>query len=341
MNAETDLVAKIIELDETKAALNRALRKIDNIKAKHEDVISITREAIFDAAKGFNVPRVSEPQPDRRRSADEVAILHGTDWQLGKRTPSYNTEVCEKRIQKLASKVIEITDIQRKSHPVRECRVYLTGDLLEGEAIFAGQAHQIDASLYRQVIVDGPRITIGLLRTLLANFERVHVVAITGNHSRFQRRGLDHPETSSELIMLGAVKLALANEPRLTWAPLETPGERHWYAVDRVGDKGFLLWHGDQVRSGALGYSWYSFGKAIAGYRMGAVPEPFDYSLAGHFHQPVRMTVGNVTHWGGPSPESMNMYAAEQMKNLGTPAQWLFFAHPKRGVSAEYLIDLW
>ena len=333
-------MAMAAELEETKAALNRALRKLDAVKVKQEDVITATREAIADAAKGFQCPPIPVPKPDRRQGSAEVAILQGTDWQLGKVTPDYSTAVCEQRIKRLARKVVALTEIQRADHPVRECRVYLTGDLLEGEAIFPGQAYKIDASLFRQVIVDGPRITIGLLRTLLANFDRVHVVAVTGNHSRFLRRGLDHPETSSELMMLGAVQLALAGEERLTWAPLETPGERLWYAVDRIGDKGYLCWHGDQVRSGALGYSWYGFSKAISGYRMGAVPEPFDYSLSGHWHQPVRMSVGDVTHWGGPSTESTNTYAAEQMKSMGKPAQWLFFAHPKRGVSAEYLVNL-
>lgn len=334
------------ELEETKQALNRALRKLDAVKLKQEDVVQATREAIADAARGFQVPPVKPPNGvgasgrTSNTKAAEVAILQGTDWQLGKVTPNYSTAVCEERIQRLARKVLKLTEIQRADHPVRECRVYLTGDLLEGENIFPGQAHKIDASLFKQMIVDGPRITIGLLRTLLSTFDKVHVVAVTGNHSRLQRRGLDHPETSSELMMLGAVKLAMANEPRLTWAPLEAAGERQWYAVDPVGEKSFLLWHGDQVRSGALGYSWYGFSKAISGYRMGAVPEPFDYSLSGHWHQAVRMSVGDVTHWGGPSTESMNTYAAEMMKSQGHPAQWLFFCHPRRGVSAEYLVDL-
>src|SRR5262245_9286373 len=81
-----------------------------------------------------------------------------SDWHLAKRTASYNSDVCEQRIEAYADKVLRLTALQRSDHPVKHLRAYLLGDLLEDELIFPGQAHLIDASLYRQVMVDGPRI---------------------------------------------------------------------------------------------------------------------------------------------------------------------------------------
>jgi hypothetical protein len=141
-------------------------------------------------------------------------------------------------------------------------------------------------------------------------------------------------------MMYDVTRQILAHEPRLTWTPNVRDGERNWYAVDRIGEKGYFLFHGDQIKGGFAGFPWYGFGKKIMGWRMGAVPEPFDYALAGHFHTPTRMLVGNVTLWVSGSPESSNTYAAELLAAQGTPSQWLLFAHPRLGVTAEYQVHL-
>ena len=62
--------------------------------------------------------------------------------------------------------------------------------------------------------------------------------------------------------------------------------------------------------------------------------------MAGHFHTPTRMLVGRVRCWIGGSTESDNTYAAEMIAAQGTPSQWLLFADPSRGVTAEYEVHL-
>jgi DNA repair exonuclease SbcCD nuclease subunit len=101
-----------------------------------------------------------------------------------------------------------------------------------------------------------------------------------------------------------------------------------------------MLFHGDQVKGGFAGFPWYGFTKKVMGWRMGAIPEPFDYALSGHFHTPTRMLIGDVTLWASGSPESDNTYAAERLAAQGTPSQWLLFSHPQRGVTAEYQVHL-
>jgi hypothetical protein len=320
----------------------RLARQLAKAKASKEELVEAVYRAASDAAAGFSLPKVAKPARDARKRTAETAIAVLADWQLAKTTPTYSTEVCERRIAEYGDKVIELAEIQRADHPVREMRVYLLGDLVEGELIFPGQAHLIDASLYAQVMADGPRILGGFLRKMLGAFDKVHVVGVIGNHGSLGGRARRdyHPESNADAMMYEATRIYLKDEDRLTWAPNMAPGERHWYAVDYVGDKGFFLFHGDQVKGGFAGYPWYGFAKKIQGWRMGAVEEPFDYALSGHFHTPVRTLVGNVTHWGSGSTESHNTYAAEQLAAQGTPSQWLLFCHPKRGVTCEYQVHL-
>jgi hypothetical protein len=248
-----------------------------------------------------------------------------SDWQLGKKTPSYGSEVCARRIEELADRVCTVTDVQRSDHPVKDCRVYLLGDLVEGELIFPGQSHLIDASLFHQVMVDGPAILGQFVTRMLAHFETVTVVGVIGNHGAIggrSRREM-HPESNADAMMYEATRQRF-NDKRLTWESTLQPGERAWYATDDVGDRRWFLFHGDQCRGGFAGFPWYAFGRRLNSW---ANLYGFDYAAAGHFHTPVRglYAAGSVTHWGNGSTESDNTYAAENMAAAGTPCQWLLF----------------
>lgn len=335
--------AASLDVSELRGALSRALTALDDEKRKTASLIEATYRGARDAMLSMYLPPVPPPVKTHKSSlTPETAICVLADWQLGKLTPSYSSAVCAKRIEEYGDKVIRLVEVQRAHHPVRDVRVYLLGDLVEGELIFPGQAHRIDASLFRQVITDGPQILAGLLRKLAANFERVHVVGVIGNHGSLGGRARQeyHPETNADAMMYEVSKQAVSHEKRITWAPNLLEGERRWYAVDRIGKKGFLLFHGDQVKGGSLGYPWYGFGKRILGWANGGVPEPFDYALSGHFHTPVRGLYGRIRHWGSGSTESDNTYAQEFFAASGTPSQWLLFAHPENGVTAEFEVHL-
>lgn len=328
-----------------RAALGRALRALEKAKASKAELVEAVRSAARDASAALSLPMLPPPLPDHRSDDPEVAICVLSDWQLAKRTPSYNSTICEERIEEYARRVAKLTAIQRAAHPVRECRVYLLGDLLEGELVFPGQSHLADASLYRQVCVDGPRILGGLLRSLATVFERVHVVGVIGNHGAIggrSRRDM-HPESNADAMVYEIARLLTAGEPRITWAPNSTEGERHWYAIDQVGAKRFMLFHGDQIR-GHAGYPWYGTGKKVQGWAISFdrlwSNERFDYALYGHFHTPNRMFLNGITAWCNGSTESHNPYALEQLAAAGSPSQWLLFCHPERGITAEYLVGL-
>ena len=326
--------------EELKSALRKALRDLDKAKRHKDELVAAVYEAAKDGVAALSIPPVPKPPKDARKGEPETAIVMLSDWQLAKVTPTYSTEVCEERIERLADKVAKLAAIQRAAHPVRECRVYLMGDLVEGELIFPGQAHLIDASLYRQVVVDGPRILGNFLRRMAATFDKVHVVGVIGNHGALggrARRDM-HPESNADSMMYRVTQLALEDEKRITWAPTSSPGERHWYATDVVGDKTWFLFHGDQVKGGFAGFPWYGFGKKLLGWAHSV--ERFDYAASGHFHTPVSQYLNGIRHWGNGSTESDNTYAAEWLAASGEASQWVLFQHPTRGVTAEYLVRL-
>jgi hypothetical protein len=217
----------------------------------------------------------------------------------------------------------------------------LLGDIVEGELIFSGQHHQIDASLYRQVTIDGPRILSNFLRRMLANFDRVHVVGVIGNHGALGGRARRdyEPETNADRMLYRILQLLFAGEKRITWNVPDGGGERNWYAVDRIGEWSWLLCHGDQFR---WGVKTPSAEQKILGWATGAIPEKFNEVVCGHWHNINLMSLrgGTLTLRVNGSTESYNTFAQEMIGSMSRPCQWLFFAHEKRGVTVEHRVWL-
>jgi hypothetical protein len=351
MSGLKDTATREREIEELRLALDRALRNLDTAKRSRQSYVDAVYRATKDAMSAMVVPPVPKPVPDKRKGKPEVAVGVLSDWQLGKLTPSYNSEVCDKRIEQYGNKVVELTRIQRLDHPVRECHLFVLGDIIEGELIFPGQQHRIDASLYRQ-LGHGQRLLVNLIRKLLGEFSTVVVHMVDGNHGAlggpFRREY--HPESNADRIVYHNVKemLELIGEKRVSFNFPDPAGERNWYAIARIGNYTSLLIHGDQYRTTA-GMPWYSVQKKAGGWALGAIME-LTASIAGpgqtdidfgHWHQPTKITLNSVTARCNGSTESYNTYAQEQLAAVGSPQQGLRFVEPVKGiVTAEYPIYL-
>ena len=332
----SDILSDLAET-ETRAALDRALRKLDRADARREDLVAAVYRAAHDAARTMTIPPVPQPPKDKRKAKAEVAICLLADWQTGKVTPDYDSNVALERVERYAQKAIKLIELQRSHHPVNEARVYLLGDLLEGEEIFPGQAHRIDASLYVQLFATAEALA-KVVRAIAAVVPSVRVKGAIGNHGAMGgpvRRSYN-PETNFDAMLYNIARMLLRDEPRVEWDETFVAGERAWYATDEVLGKRWFLFHGDQVKSASFGIPWYGFNKRLLGWATSVAP--FEYSASGHWHVPVRMQVNAITHWGAGSTESGNTFAQEFLASGGQrPSQWLIF-QGEDGVTAEYQV---
>jgi len=158
------------------------MKQVDGLKNRHADMVEAVYQAAKDGIDAMTMPRIPAPVTKSGKGDPEIAIAVLSDWQIGKLTPTYNSEIAKRRIKEYGDKLVKLTNIQRADHPVDEVHVWFIGDQLEGEMIFPGQAHLIDSSLYRQLTIDGPEIMIEFLQKMLANFKKVKVIGVSGNH---------------------------------------------------------------------------------------------------------------------------------------------------------------
>lgn len=325
-----------------KVQLREALRQRDKAREKNIEFMAAIKAAIFELYAEIQLdvpePRIIKNKPE---GTPEVAILAAGDWQLGKKTPTYNTQVCEQRIQRLAEKAIELGRLHARIKPIDELHLYLLGDMIEGDGgIFPSQAYLVDSSLFQQVGVHGPRILSNLIGELLNFFPKIHVVGVIGNHGNLKiQGGAVNPETNMDRLLYEIVKNMFRNEDRVTWDIPQGDGERNFYAVDRLpGGWGSLLMHGDQIRGGVAGLGPSLQRKALGW--IDSIPEEWDYLFYGHHHTPAMLTINRRQARCNGSSESNNTYAQESLAAIGHPTQWMGFVSPNQGITAEYWIHL-
>lgn len=320
------------ETEELRALVRRLERRLATAKAKREDLVEAVYQAARDAAVTVGPPpKIPTPRRDRRSKAEEVALLHVSDWQIGKRTITYNSDVAAERLALLPDKVEELTELQRAARPIRKCVLFLGGDMVEGTGIFPGQVWEVDSTLYGQFF-HTVHLIVGLVRRLLAIFEEVEVWDEAGNHGRVAK---DSPDNYDRMVYRVA-RDQLAGERRLTWNH-----STHWHTIPQIGAYRPLLAHGDEVRSYGGNLPSYGIVKKVTAWASGVI-EPFHDAYMGHFHTPMVLVVPNGRRvFINGTIESDNQYAKEFVAATGLPCQRLNFVDPRKGrVTAEQLVWL-
>ena len=76
----------------------RLARLIDKYKNVRDEASHVVYQAAFDAFSSFNLPAVKKPELAKTMGTSETAVAVLSDWQMGKVTPDYNSEVLSKRM---------------------------------------------------------------------------------------------------------------------------------------------------------------------------------------------------------------------------------------------------
>jgi hypothetical protein len=330
----------LTEIDELRRLVTDLQARLRRAKAKTNDLVRAAHDGAREATVILGNPSpVKTPARDKRQATAEAAVLHLSDWQLGKTTDSYDSDIARDRVRLLGEKLVQLVDIERSAHPVRECHNLLGGDLVEGTSIFPGQPFEIDSSLFRQVF-NAVGAVEELVRLQLSVFETVHCWEVEGNHGRLGRKG-DHPrEDNADLFVYREARERLAEHEaagRLVWHPRET-----WYQIVEIGNYRALLVHGDQIKQFGGNIPAFGIYRKVNGWASGVLP-PFTDAYLGHFHQPLVIPLANGAgrSFVNPSLESDSAYAQEFVAATGTPGQRLNFVNPEAGrVTTERLVWL-
>ena len=320
------------QIKEQQKIITNLQRQLSAAKQKSEALVYATQKGAYEAMFALGkVPPVLAPKKDPRKARTEVALVHTTDWQGAKVTTSYNSEVMKKRVMQLSRKVVRLTEIQRKDHPVKECVVMMGGDMVEGLFNYPAQLWQIDSSLFGQFSTVS-RLMVDFVRVMLANFETVTVVAEWGNHGRIGGKRAEVPKSDNvDRMCYEFARGLLENEKRLIWN--DCPEDIQEVVI---GNYRALLMHGDEIgRSGfASPSAWQAAGNR---WKAGSYKSEFSDIFLGHYHRHAEEPLSDqegMIYWTA-SIESDNRYARDSMAVSGIPTQRLHFIEPEKGFTTS------
>jgi hypothetical protein len=325
------------EIVELRKALKRAQQAEYKARRANEIIVDAVYTAAKDAAMstGRTLPAKVKPAKDSRKHKGEVAFIHATDWQLGKKTADYGIDKCDKRMRQFVDKIYELTVVQRTHHPVREAVLVFGGDMVEGITIFPGQAWEVEAHLFEQLF-ETVRIEEYMVRSLAEFFDKVHVICEYGNHGRLGKKGELPANDNIDAISYKITQDRTRDLKNVTWQL-----SADWYQIAEVGAYRALIVHGDEIKSFGGGTPAFGILRKCNAWATGVVPEFKDVYM-GHFHTPMTLVMANGGRiFVSGSPESESVYAAEFVAAKGLPSQRLHFIDPEKGrVTAEYTVWL-
>lgn len=327
------------EVEALRADNRRIAAQLTKAKAKVDDLVDAVLEGSRQAWETFGTRTPTPPpSPDRRRKGrPEAALWHLTDWQGGKVTPSYNSEVMRRRVSHFCDTAAKLTAIQRADHPVRECVIALGGDMIEGLFNFPTQAYEIDLTLFGQ-FVSVAEALVETVRRALADYDKVTVVAEWGNHGRIGSKRDSVPRSdNADRMCYELARRMLAGETRLTWDDCPEDIQRI-----EIGNYRAILLHSDEIGRGGFA-SPATIVSYIVRQKSGAYPWRFRDAYIGHYHNHAEWALpdgeGSVYQTG--SVESENRYAGVMLAAQAVPSQRLHFIDPEKGrVTGQYKVWL-
>lgn len=318
-------------------------RRLKAAKAKSEDLVAATLAGSRAAMESLGkVPPVPKPRLARGTGKPEVALWHLTDWQGGKVTTTYNSDVMRERVLRFCDTAEKITAMQRHDHPVPEGVILLGGDIIESLFQFPAQPYEVDATIFDQY-ARASRLVVDVVRRALAVYENVRVIGEWGNHGRIGPKRAAVPASDNfDRMIYHLAKELLADEKRLSWQD----GPEDMQQVT-IGNYRALLMHGDEI--GRNGYASpativsYVVRQKSGAYKVDGEPWPFRDAYLGHRHTHSEWALpdgeGAVFQTG--APESDNRYAQASMAAGALPTQRLHFIDPEKGrVSGQFKVWL-
>lgn len=321
---------------------NQSLKdKLLKGKGTEAAIVAAVKE-VFERPAEIVLPR---PPKAMGKGPEETAFLHISDLQMGKRTNTYDHVVAAKRIQLLAQKTVEITQMRRSAATIKELVLVLGGDINEGENLFGSQPHHISICLIDQATKQSPECLLSAVLYLLGYFQKIKIFCVPGNHGRNGRIGEPgmNEKTNWDRVTYRVLETMLLGSDENPHSDIRKRIDMHvsdtFWNVARIYDWGVLNVHGNQVQGGFAGFPWYGAAKKVWGW-IDSIPEAFDYITIGHFHTFAKVVLNHRILLANGTVESDNEYAQEQLAACGHPCQRLAFFNAKHGLIADHQVFL-
>lgn len=317
----------------------------DRIRTLRAQIASINRENL-DAryVKEKIIKLVDEPKEPpswltpatkAKKQSPGVPTLFASDWHHGERVfprqvngvNQYDMDIAHERARRLVTRTVDLLTNHMVNPNYPGVVFALGGDMVSGgihEELLATDEVEI-----MPVVVDLIGVLIWCIDTLKANFGRVFVPAVTGNHGRntHKIRAKGRNFTSFDWLIYQMLAKRYESDRDVAFSIPDGPD-----CLYRVYNHRYLLTHGDQFRGGdgLIGHLGPVFrGNHKKSSRNGQIGMEYDTMMIGHFHTlaqlPRIITNGSL--------KGYDEYAYSNNFLFEPPQQALWITHPEHGIT--------
>lgn len=238
-----------------------------------------------------------------------------SDTHCGKKTKYFNKDIFEQRIRSLPEKIRETVE----ASDLDEIVVLLVGDMIEGEDIYATQAHHIDIPVIDQVQI-AVRAIWAMAVDLHSEFGvRIRFETAPGNHGRMSKTANSKSNWDNVIYQtLGLIANSVGNQNIVVNVNMDS------FHTFPVKDKTCLLNHHGTKHTGTPAMQ-----NKLAGW---LYTKHFDILCYGHWHQwEVGSQFGKLIMKNGSLPGADDL--SEQMGVFDPPRQGWFLVREGKPIS--------
>jgi hypothetical protein len=255
------------------------------------------------------------------------------DFDTGEKQVTYDSNVFVEFANNYTKNINELIKVNlAPAYQIDNLWIFMLGDIVENDVIYAGQRFFIDMDVGKQVIT-GMRVFADMFKHFLKIFKNVHVINIPGNHGRTQHIKEASPATRNFDYLFGKMlEIAFQNNDRIEFI---CPDSYYW--LQEIKGWRYYLHHGSSIRSW-MGLPYYG---VVRQSRERRLEVPFNIEIMGHFHRRMEIPIGSVKRTlvnGCWIPKSA--YAWENYGDLTYPEQIIFGVSRKRPITWQFNVDL-
>jgi len=337
-----------------KAELIRRSQERDDREARQALMKrDIFQEALLESIAKTSAP-VVEIQPISAKAKAPGAtkqhvtlVVQMSDLQLGTLMTSeemgglneHNWKVWRDKLTIWKTELIRLIDSYASRFIVDHVVIFMMGDMVEGQDIFAGQKWQIDRHVCDQAI-DGANDTAGAMIELIGTFPNLkfRIFEVFGNHGREGRKGENPFSCSWDKVYQRFTELQVSRVrlPNCTWHQNET-----WFQLVDIYGKVHLIVHGDRGIAGIWGGrpTINSLEKGVVRYSQ-MTQQHIHFLHCGHFHQNWQVSFNRAQLLINGSWIGTSSFSAADLIAASPAVQMVYAIDPRVGLLRSEFIYL-
>jgi predicted phosphodiesterase len=266
------------------------------------------------------------------KSRTETAILVMTDLHYGRKTTSFNPEVCKERLKRLGATMERLREVL-SGYDFDRLVVFLLGDVNDGTDIYATQPHHQAITNVEQQANELSGLLSEWLLGQIRIWGAVSVEAVPGNHGRSGRA--THEAASWDVVTYRYLSLRLKNRVAVG---MNTSSHDPFIRKVKIRNHYYVLYHGHDIRTFA---NIPFYGMMLRTSRwLSTQIAPFDVICMGHFHTLGTWKINRVRLILSGTMISDDDWALRSLGWESACEWWLFGCSNSRPITWQFPVDL-